>query len=89
VVPGILGPEKHSSRGCAAACDAGELTGHPPVHVVAADVPGHGGQRGAASVTGEPECVLDALGQALDVERVARHGVAQFVGRAGELGQDE
>jgi hypothetical protein len=33
--------------------------------------------------------LLDALGQALDVERVARHGLAQLVGGAGELGQDE
>jgi hypothetical protein len=42
------------------------------VHVVAADVQGHRGQGAAAGGHREPERLLDALGQALDVERVAR-----------------
>jgi hypothetical protein len=85
-VPGDhLAPEG-PSPGRPAGRNAGELPRYPPVHVVPADLPGHGGQGGAADGGGQPECVLNALGQALDVERIARDGLAKFRGGPGELG---
>src|SRR5690242_16525458 len=50
--------------------DVGELLGDPVVHVVAADAPGHRGQRVTAGAGRQVERVLDPVREPLDVERV-------------------
>ena len=65
------------------------LVAEPGEDVVLRDPLGHGLDAGPAVVLVEGQCVLDDAGQPLDVERVAGEGLAQFLRRSGELGEDE